>query len=106
MLNQSVNTEQAQYALNMIIDAMQSVYAPLVDKKNELQELPSTDEIRTALAVINIRMDTLLKLEKFLISAVRDEYACIEKHAVKPGELAKIIEARNKSFIEAMLQGL
>lgn len=105
---QSSNTEQAQYALGVISDAIHTACRSLADKKKELESQHQPDQTYAALTVINIRLDTLIKLEKFLVSAVQEEYVSIEKNAatIKPGDLPKIVEARNEKLVAAMMQGL
>lgn len=108
MTNQSGNTEQAQVALGVISDAMQLTCLSLAEKKTALESQNQPDQTEAGLTVLSIRLDTLLKLEKYLIAAVRDEYAYIEENAptIKLGDLPKIVEARNKKLIESMMQGL
>lgn len=105
---QSTNTEQAQLALGVISDAIQLACHSLADKKMALELQHQSDQTEAALSVINIRLDTLLKLERYLIAAVRDEYVHIEQNAatIKPADLPKIAEARNQKLIESMVQGL
>lgn len=107
MTHQSSNTEQAQVALGVISDAIQLACLSLAEKKIALESQNQPDQTEAGLTVINIRLDTLLKLEKYLIATVRDEYAHIEQNAlmIKPGDLPKIAEARNEKLIESMMQG-
>lgn len=104
---QSSDTQQAQVALGVISETIQLACLSLAEKKMSLEAKNQPEETEDGLAVIKIRLDTLLKLERYLITAVRDEYAHIEKNAasIKPGDLTKIFEARNAKLIDSMLQG-
>lgn len=107
MRYQSIDTQQAQMALGVISEAIQLACLSLAEKKMSLEARNQAEETENGLAVIKIRLDTLLKLERYLIAAVRDEYAHIEKNtaSINPADLPKIAEARNAKLIDSMLQG-
>lgn len=108
MSNSTISTEQAQYTIGVIIDALKSAYVPLFEKKQELESLEKTEELRDTLVIINLRLDILLKIQKYLLEPIQNEYSFIEKStdSIQPGDLVKIIDHRNSKFLKAIMQGL
>lgn len=107
-----INTEQAQYAINAAIHSIREACDSLLDKRKELEfkgeMMKPSEDVTDAIAVINLRLDTLAKVELKLLAPLKEEYLSLEQpiehHA--PGKLSAMYEKRQSDFIGSMMQGL
>jgi hypothetical protein len=104
----SFDTEQAQYALGVAIDSIQNAFAQLLQCKEELEFLEETPEIRDQIQIAMLRLDTLFKVEHYLLNPLQETYLKIGERAdiLQPGGLMKNREEMNKDFVSSVLQGL
>lgn len=107
-----IQTEQAQYALANIMNSIRDARTCLLDRRKVLQskveQEEGSEESANAIAVIDLRLDTLYKVESRLLTPLWDEYQSIEQPIEhhEPGKLSAMAEKRRTGFVESMLQGL
>jgi hypothetical protein len=108
MKNSSFDTEQAQYALGVTIDSIQNACSQLLQCKDELELLEETPEIRDQIEVVMLRLDTLIKVERYLLNPLQETYRKIGERTdiLQPGGLITNSEEMNKDFVSSVLQGL
>jgi hypothetical protein len=100
------STEQQQYAIDLIIAALHDAYAPLFDKKKELELLKETEEVKDFIALISLRLNALIKVETKLLEPIKEEYAFIERGKLRPGELSAMRKHHQSIFVSSIMQGL
>jgi hypothetical protein len=101
------STEQQQYAIDVIIAALHDAYAPLCNKKKELELLEKTEEVKDSIDVISLRLDVLIKVETKLLEPIKEEYAFIERgESLAKGELFAMRNHRKSIFVSSIMQGL
>jgi hypothetical protein len=112
MRGSMIKTEQAQYAITNIIQAIRAACSCLIEKREFLEGEAKTNQANedaaTSIAIINLRIDTLAKIELKLLAPLIDEYKCMEEPIEhhKSGRLLKMSESRHADFIGSIMQGL
>lgn len=107
-----IQTEQAQYVITNIIQSIREACSCLIEKREllegEVKANQSGEDVATSIAIINLRIDTLAKIELKLLAPLIDEYKSIEEPIEhhEPGRLLKMFERRQADFIGSMMQGL
>jgi hypothetical protein len=108
MTNSTFDTEREQYTVGLIIDSLKEAFGPLIDKKIQLESQEGSEENNELIAIINLRLDTLLKIENSLLIPMQEEYRFLErsKAELKPNEIPTMILERNKKYVKAIMQGI
>lgn len=115
MSNSQFSTEAQQVALDLIISILNEAYAALLNKKEELELLKETADKRAELMVINIRLDTLGKVQTKLLELLKDQYVAIERYGqqlelgestVEPMRPSEIVNNLKTTFVDSIMQGL
>ena len=108
MSDDEFSTEPQQIAIDVIIYALRNAFVPLLDKKKEIELLEQTKEIKWKLALIDIRLDAMVKIETKLIAPIKEEYAFIERSVgeLVPGDLTLMQNHRQSLFVNSIMQGL
>jgi hypothetical protein len=115
MTKSQLSTEGQQIALDLIIGILSEAYEPLFGKKKELESLEKTEDVEFALMAINLRLDTLGKVQTKLLEPVKAQYVAIDLYGqsmgskestaelMRPGE---ILNGLRTTFVGAIMQGL
>lgn len=115
MTESQLNTEGQQIAIDLIIGVLSEAYETLFEKKKELESLEKTEDVKFALMAINLRLDTLAKVQKKLLEPIKAQYLAIELYGKNLGakestaELMRPSEMLNSlrtSFVGSIMQGL
>lgn len=115
MPQSKLNTEAQQIAIDLIIHVLNEACEPLFKKKKEFELLDETEEVKLALLVINMRLDTLGKVHTKLLEPVKTQYMEMESHfkqkdsneysaeLIRPSDMLNSLRA---AFVGAIMQGL
>lgn len=115
MNKSQLNTEGQQIAIDLIIGILSEAYESLLEKKKELESLEKTEDVGFALIAINLRLDTLGKVQTKLLEPVKAQYLAIELYGKDLGskdstaELmrpSEILNSLRASFVGSIMQGL
>lgn len=100
-----IDTESQRIVLELIQYQIQKVIDSLIEKKEQLELRPDNDE---ASEVIMLRLDTLLKVSKYLISPLHDTYSFIDKgnDVMEMGDLKVMVDEMEKNLRLSLHQGL
>lgn len=103
-----IKTEQAQMAIANVIESIREAFSSLIDHKKHLENMQEREDVATAIAVINLRLDTLAKVELNLLAPLIEEYEYLENPIGQhePGWLNKASKKRRADFVKSMIQGL
>lgn len=107
-----IQTELAQYAITNIIQSIREACARLIERRefleNEVKANQASEDAATHIAIINLRIDTLAKIELKLLAPLIDEYKCIDEPIEhhEPGRLLRMYERRRTDFIGSIMQGV
>lgn len=103
-----IDTEQAQYAIDNAIYSIREACISLFDKRKELESKSEMAGVADHIAVINLRLDTLAKVELKLLTPLQEEYKYVGL-PVDQQELGRgpaMAKERRTRFVESMMQGL
>ena len=103
-----IQTEQAQMAIANVIESIREAFLSLIDHRNHLDNTQDREDVATAIAVINLRLDTLAKVELNLLVPLIEEYEYLENPIGKhePGWLVEASKKRRADFVKSMIHGL
>ena len=63
MSEKPFSTEQAQSAIDVVIDSIREACVPLIEKLAEIEKQAFTENTEQAIAIIKLRLDVLAKIE-------------------------------------------
>lgn len=115
MSGNPLSTEAQQIALDLVIGILSEAYEPLFDKKKELESLEETEDVELALMAINLRLDTLGKVQTKLLEPVKAQYMAIDlfgqnlgskKSAAELMRPSEMLNSLRATFVGSILQGL
>jgi hypothetical protein len=110
-----LSTEGQQIAIDLIIGILSEAYEPLFDKKKELEALEKTEDVEVTLMAINLRLDTLGKVQTRLLVPVRAQYVAIELQSQNAGSMestaelirpSEMLSSVTATFVGSIMQGL
>ena len=103
-----MDTEAQQITIDLIIERIRYAIFALADKRNELVTQGDTQQVKDSLEIMAIRLDLLIKVERFLLEPIKEQYAFIARgsEVIQPGDITAMLNDTDNIFIKKVLQGV